>query len=572
LITHGARKVRVTVGGKKIKGKKYGGPLPDYGTRKAQLSEDTDQHVVVIGDSIANGIAQAGGVSTEYTNPGKNTSFILNNLVTPFAKSGKAKGTVVILSSGAANSANVTTEDGQKFQTANLGPVSSQIKLLKDAGAKVALVGVGSKPTPPQKPTSYTNGKKWIVDYTGMNAELESIASANGAVFLGPLEQFDPNLSKGDGIHPYNGYKELFAMGSRIGPVAKPVAGNTAGNEGDLKTSGSSKTTSNGTPAGTKTNTVIPPKELTVPWDSRDTEPVTDIQNALVTLGYNLQVTGKIDKATRLALISYQSHNRLDVTGTANVETVKHLNSFQRMMAQMSTAGDTKTSTASSTAPIKSVTPPVQTSSKWGSDTDSTTQKPKVPPKEQPANSGNSSAPISDQIKFAENRKIIHNKMGTPEGKAMITKYFLQKHIPFNHVSGILMNMAFESGFDSGSYVAHDSAAPRGSLDYLKAGPSGGFCHWHDAFEQGAGGVRRFSNMVKACGGEDAWQMNWEKQIDFLLSENETTAYLAQKFTSAEQAATWFTKHWEFPQNPNAEAAKRSADPGGILHKPGKKE
>lgn len=34
LIGHGDSKVRVTVGGKKIKGKKYGGPLPDYGTRK----------------------------------------------------------------------------------------------------------------------------------------------------------------------------------------------------------------------------------------------------------------------------------------------------------------------------------------------------------------------------------------------------------------------------------------------------------------------------------------------------------------------------------------------------------
>ena len=34
LITAGARKVRITVGGKKIKGRKYGGPLPDYGTRK----------------------------------------------------------------------------------------------------------------------------------------------------------------------------------------------------------------------------------------------------------------------------------------------------------------------------------------------------------------------------------------------------------------------------------------------------------------------------------------------------------------------------------------------------------
>jgi hypothetical protein len=36
LIGHGASKVRVTVGGKKIKGKEHGGPLPDYGTRKDQ--------------------------------------------------------------------------------------------------------------------------------------------------------------------------------------------------------------------------------------------------------------------------------------------------------------------------------------------------------------------------------------------------------------------------------------------------------------------------------------------------------------------------------------------------------
>jgi hypothetical protein len=36
LIGHGGTKVRITVGGKRIKGKKYGGPLPDYGTRKGQ--------------------------------------------------------------------------------------------------------------------------------------------------------------------------------------------------------------------------------------------------------------------------------------------------------------------------------------------------------------------------------------------------------------------------------------------------------------------------------------------------------------------------------------------------------
>jgi hypothetical protein len=37
LVGHGKSGVRITVGGKKIKGKAYGGPLPDYGTRKNQL-------------------------------------------------------------------------------------------------------------------------------------------------------------------------------------------------------------------------------------------------------------------------------------------------------------------------------------------------------------------------------------------------------------------------------------------------------------------------------------------------------------------------------------------------------
>jgi hypothetical protein len=36
LIGHGGSEVRIKVGGKRIKGKKYGGPLPDYGTRKGQ--------------------------------------------------------------------------------------------------------------------------------------------------------------------------------------------------------------------------------------------------------------------------------------------------------------------------------------------------------------------------------------------------------------------------------------------------------------------------------------------------------------------------------------------------------
>ena len=590
LITHGARKVRVTVGGKKIKGKKYGGPLPDYGTRKAQLSEDTGTVVYAIGDSHAEGLAYTSGIKNyaQGAQPSTSTTNLSGSYNGhPIGLSNVPKGAPIVIAQGCNDSANSLRANlDSKGKTPLVSPatiagnVAKLVSAAEAAGHKVVFV-------------LFPNGDAKIKPYYGGDYTEKVRQAIKSAVGVPIIDLEGSTLS--DGVHAVpSAYKSagaevlaLFGNSNKTkssnekpptAPVTKPTAGNAAGNEGDLKTSGSIKTTSDGTPAGTKTNIVIPAKELTVPWDSRDTEPVTDIQNALVALGYNLQVTGKIDKATRLSLISYQAHNRLDVTGTANVETVNHLNRFQRIMAKVPTAGDTKTSTASSTSPSKPVAPPAQSSSKWGADIDSTTQNPKkeVPPKEKPVTSGSSYKPtsnqISDQIKFAENRKIISNNMGTPEGKAMITKYFLKKNVSFNHVTGILLNMAFESGFDSGSYVAHDSAKAKGSPEYLRAGPSGGLCHWHDAFEKDTDGVRRFSNMVKACGGEDAWQMNWEKQLDFLLSEKETVGYLAQKFTSAEQAAEWFTKHWEFPQNPDAEATKRSSDPRGILYKPGKKE
>lgn len=183
--------------------------------KEFRILKENKENVVVIGDSIAVGIASAGNVSKEYTLGGKNTSYILQNFVIPFAKSGKAKGATVILSSGAANSANVVNSvNGEKLESENLSPVNQQIKLLKDAGATVKLVGVASGRTPPQNPTQYIKGKKWVVDYTGMNNRLASIASANGAEFLGPLEDFDPSIRMGDGIHPFNGYKKLFQAGA----------------------------------------------------------------------------------------------------------------------------------------------------------------------------------------------------------------------------------------------------------------------------------------------------------------------------------------------------------------------
>lgn len=276
------------------------------------IKESAGGNVVVIGDSIANGIAGAGGVSKELTNPGKNTTFILQNLVTPFAKGGKAKGATVILSSGAANSANVTTEDGQKVQSENLGPVATQIKTLRDAGAKVMLVGVASAKTPLQKPTQYTKGKKWTIDYAGMNDQLASIAAANGATFLGPLEEFDPNIAKGDGIHPYNGYGKLFKEGS-------------AGAGTNLGPAGSQP----GAPrAKDKTGAATKPSALSVPT-GRQGPAVADVQKALIALGYKLPthgVDGIRGPETDAAVKQFQQANNLTVDGDPGPDTIAALN------------------------------------------------------------------------------------------------------------------------------------------------------------------------------------------------------------------------------------------------------
>ena len=296
-----------------------------------KIIKEASENIAVIGDSIAVGIKGAGGASAGNAVGGSNTKQVLG-FVTDFVQSGKAKGATVILSSGAANSANVSTEDGKKFQSENLGPVSAQIKQLKDAGAKVLLVGVASGKTPPQKPTQYTNGKKWVIDYTGMNDQLAAIASANGATFLGPLEEFDPGISKGDGIHPYNGYGKLFKAGSAGAGTNLGPAGATPGKPATKDKQG----------AGTK-----PTEMLSVPTSRRGPE-VADVQKVLLALGYKLPthgVDGIRGSETVAAVRAFQQANELAVDGDPGPETIAALNKVitnKGIKIEKSTAKDVK--------------------------------------------------------------------------------------------------------------------------------------------------------------------------------------------------------------------------------------
>jgi hypothetical protein len=103
----------------------------------------------------------------------------------------------------------------------------------------------------------------------------------------------------------------------------------------------------------------------------------------------------------------------------------------------------------------------------------------------------------------------------------------------------------------------------RTSDAYLSAGPSGGLCQWHND---------RFIAMVTHCGGMSKWQQNWKGQLDFLLAENLTKAYLKRPQASAEAATSDWMVNWERPHDVTDIAQKgRSDELDKIFHKPPKK-
>ena len=167
---------------------------------------DFNGKVYVVGDSIAVGIKDANdahGIAVG----GKDSKAVLG-MVQQLIKENNVKGALVILSSGASNSTfDRPSGEGKAF---DIDPVRQQLEALKAAGAIVALVGTGSG-----KSKTFTNKYgTYFVNFAkqGVNEKLASAAQATGAKFLGPLEDYDSGLNsgKGDGIHPYGGYKSIY--------------------------------------------------------------------------------------------------------------------------------------------------------------------------------------------------------------------------------------------------------------------------------------------------------------------------------------------------------------------------
>ena len=110
--------------------------------------------------------------------------------------------------------------------------------------------------------------------------------------------------------------------------------------------------------------------------------------------------------------------------------------------------------------------------------------------------------------------------------------YLISKGLTKEHALGMLANIKSESGFNPGAVGDN--------------GTSGGLFQHH---------ATRFDALKKYAG--DNWSSNWQKQIDYALTEKDTKNYLAQSFATPEEATTWFTKNWERPSNADVKAAKR---------------
>ena len=205
--------------------------LPDLPSNDQASNDDDDQgegfngKIFVVGDSIAVGIKDASnkdGIAVG----GKNTKQVLE-MISDLSERFDLKGSLVILSSGASNS--TFERPGGESQPFDVSIVNSQLAKLRSAGAVTVLVGTGSKASQWFKNKYGTYRVNF--EKENVNEKLAAAASANGAKFLGPLEQYAPGLNsgKGDGIHPFGAYKELFNAAVRLaGPIGgkKKVAGN----------------------------------------------------------------------------------------------------------------------------------------------------------------------------------------------------------------------------------------------------------------------------------------------------------------------------------------------------------
>jgi len=128
--------------------------------------------------------------------------------------------------------------------------------------------------------------------------------------------------------------------------------------------------------------------------------------------------------------------------------------------------------------------------------------------------------------------------------KNTIRSYLETKGFDKNQIAGWLANIAQECSFNFGVYTPNDVN-----------GPGGGCFGFHDTFD---GKVHNFTDMVKACGGENAWQSNWQGQLNYALSTPAGQQYKAQKFPTPAKASEWWVRNYERPGQIELRVAQRN--------------
>ena len=128
-----------------------------------------------------------------------------------------------------------------------------------------------------------------------------------------------------------------------------------------------------------------------------------------------------------------------------------------------------------------------------------------------------------------------------PVDPSDIASYLKSRKLTSNQILGILANIKRESNFDSGAIGDN--------------GTSGGLFQHHND---------RFTKMRQAAGGDEDWVKNWQKQIDFALSEPYSQTYLATNFGTPEDAVAAWVKEFEKPANASQEIATRQSSIRGL--------
>lgn len=149
---------------------------------------------------------------------------------------------------------------------------------------------------------------------------------------------------------------------------------------------------------------------------------------------------------------------------------------------------------------------------------------------------GKSKEEVGQTISTVGDQKSISNKVLAKD----IYNYLKSKGVDHNHAMGILANIQGESGFKPGNM-------PSKSTMEREGGPSGGLFQHHDNYRRGE---YRFTNMVKAAGGEGVWQKNWRGQIDYALSEPDMKKYLSRRINNENEAVEYFIRDFERPAHP----------------------